>query len=107
MTEGITFSPSPVFYVVIGLIVGLIIGWMILAFSIPITAPAKKIETAEKNAEIKMREAEDRIRKAAEQSALSSQVSVQDDPGLLRLKNEAGYYALELGRCARERLIIA
>lgn len=95
MTEGITFSPSPVFYIVIGLIVGLIIGWL-LGFFDSNNRTAKKIETAEKNAEVKMREAEDRIRKATEQSALSSQVSVQDDPGLLRLKNKAGYYALEL-----------
>jgi hypothetical protein len=95
MTEGITFAPSPVFYVVIGLIVGLIIGWT-LGFFDSNNRTAKKIEAAEKNAEIKMREAEDRIRKAAEQSAPSSQASVQDDPGLLRLKNEGGYYALEL-----------
>lgn len=95
MTEGINFSPSPVFYAVIGLLLGLIIGWVIGFFDSN-NRTAKKIEAAEKNSEIKMREAEDKIRRAEEKIALVSQASAQDDPGLLRLKNDAGRYTLEM-----------
>lgn len=95
MTEGITFSPSPVFYAIVGLIIGLILGWIIGFFDSNNRA-AKKIEAAEKNAEIKAQEAERKIRKAEEQFAHVTQTALQDDPGLLRLKNDSGRYLLEM-----------
>jgi hypothetical protein len=93
MTEGITFSPTPIFYVVAGFLAGLILGWVIGFFDSN-SRTAKKIEAAQKNAEIKIQEAEDKVRRTAEQAA--SQPRTQDDPGLLRLKNEAGRYTLEV-----------
>lgn len=95
MTEGITFSPSPVFYAVVGLLIGLIIGWVIGFFDSN-NRTAKKIEVAEKNADIKIQEAERKIRKAEEQLVHAPQTSAQDDPGLLRLKNDSGRYLLEM-----------
>ncbi|MBM4428039.1 MAG: hypothetical protein FJ031_12505 [Chloroflexi bacterium] len=95
MTEGIVFSPSPFFYVIIGFLVGLILGWVIGFFDSN-NRSAKKIEASEKNAEIKAQEAERRIRKAEEQIALAAQASATDDPGLLRLKNDSGRYMLEM-----------
>jgi hypothetical protein len=87
MTEGINFSPSPFFYIIIGLTLGLIVGW-IIGFFDSNSRTAKKIESAEKNAEIKMQEAEKRLRMVEQQSASTPQVSTQDDPGLLRLKHD-------------------
>ncbi|HRQ23975.1 MAG TPA: hypothetical protein PLF42_11170 [Anaerolineales bacterium] len=87
MTEGITFTPSPVLYGAIGLIIGLILGWVIGFFDSKNRAD-KKIQAAEKNAEIKIQEAENKIRMAQGQIASAPQVSVQDDPGLLRLKHD-------------------
>jgi hypothetical protein len=95
MTEGITFAPSPILYAVIGLIVGLIIGWIIGFFDSNNRA-AKKITAAEKSAEIKIREAEEKSRKAEEQISLASHTAAQDDPGLLRLKSDTGRYTLEM-----------
>lgn len=91
MVEGITFTPSPFLYIIIGFIVGLIAGWVVGFFDSNNRA-AKKITAAEKNAEIKIREAEEKSRKAREQIAPVA----QDDPGLLRIKNENGYYTLEM-----------
>lgn len=88
MTEGITFSPSPFFYIIIGLIVGMILGWVIGFFDSN-NRTAKKVESAEKNAEIKIQEAEKRIRMAESQLASTPpQIVANDDPGLLRLKHD-------------------
>ncbi len=93
MVEGITFTPSPFLYIIVGFIVGLIAGWAIGFFDSN-NRTAKKITAAEKNAEIKVREAEEKARKAQEQ--IASQPVVQDDPGLLRIKNENGRMMLEM-----------
>lgn len=95
MIEGITFSPSPALYIAAGFIVGLIGGW-IIGFFDSNSRSAKKIAAAEKGAEARMREAEEKIRKAEAQAASASQPAVRDDPGLLRLKSEAGRYTLEM-----------
>jgi hypothetical protein len=66
----------------------MIIGWVIGFFDSNNRA-AKKVESAEKNAEIKMQEAEKRIRMAEAQLASAPpQITVQDDPGLLRLNHD-------------------
>lgn len=93
MVEGITFTPSPFLYIIVGFIVGLIAGWAIGYFDSN-NRTAKKITAAEKNAEIKVREAEEKARKAQEQMA--SHPAVQDDPGFLRIKNENGWVMLEM-----------
>lgn len=95
MIEGITFSPSPALYIAAGFIVGLIGGWVIGFFDSN-NRSAKKIAAAEKSAEARIREAEEKIRKAEAQAASASQSSAMDDPGVLRLKSEAGRYTLEM-----------
>jgi hypothetical protein len=87
MIEGISFTPSPILYGVIGLIIGLILGWVIGFFDSNNRAD-KKIQAAEKTAEIKLQEAEKKIRMAEQKIASASQVSAQDDPDLLRLKHD-------------------
>jgi hypothetical protein len=91
------FSPTPFFYIFIGFVVGFLAGWASGFFDAR-NRTAKKIQSAEANAEIAIKDAEKKIaeanRKLAEIPA--PQVMVQDDPGLLRLKNERGYYALEI-----------
>jgi hypothetical protein len=72
-----------VFYILIAVIVGWFIGFLDSNLR-----TAKKIEAAEANAEIKLREAE---RKVAQSSHIG-----QDDPGLLRLKKIDGRFMLEL-----------
>ena len=83
----INFTPTPVLYIFIGLIVGILIGWAIGFFDSNGRAD-KKIKIAEANAESKIREAEKKIAQADEQFSLESRLSpsVKDDPGLLRLK---------------------
>jgi len=87
------FSPTPVFYVSIGLIIGMVLGWVI-GFLDSNNRAAKKITAAEANAEIKVKEAERKIAEA-EQSLVSSS-PLQDDPGLLRLKKDNGRFTLEM-----------
>jgi hypothetical protein len=91
------FSPTPVFYIFIGLLIGMVIGWMIGFFDSN-GRSTKKIQAAENNADLKIREAEKKIAQAEKQIALASQPSqgLQDNPGLLRLKNENGRTALEI-----------
>lgn len=93
----IDFAPTPVFYIVIGLLVGTFAGWVIGFFDAN-NRTAQKIKTAEVNAEIKMQEAELKIRKADEQIAPASppSESIQDDPALLRIKNKDGRILLEI-----------
>ena len=83
------FSPTPVFYVFIGLMIGMVIGWVIGFFDSN-SRTSKKIEAAE----IKMKEAERKIAEA-EQNPQPSQ-NQQDDPGLLRLKINDGRFTLEV-----------
>jgi hypothetical protein len=87
------FSPTPVFYVFIGLMIGMVIGWVIGFFDSN-SRTSKKIEAAEANAEMKIKEAEKKIAEA-EQNLQPSQ-NQQDDPGLLRLKINDGRFTLEV-----------
>jgi hypothetical protein len=75
-----------VLYIVIAVLVGWFIGFLDSNLR-----TAKKIQALEANAEIKIRDAEKKI-------ALASQSanSPQDDPGLLRLKNDNGRFVLEM-----------
>jgi hypothetical protein len=83
-----TFAPTPVFYIIIGALIGMGIGW-IIGFFDSNTRTSKKITAAEANAEKKIAQAEQKL-------ALASQPSQQDDPGLLRLKKTGGRFMLEL-----------
>lgn len=69
---------------VLYIVIAVLVGWFIGFLDSNLRA-AKKIQAAEKNAEIKIRDAEKRI-------ALAS----QDDPGLLRLKNDNGSFVVEM-----------
>ena len=92
-----SFTPTPVFYVFIGLLIGMVIGWVIGFFDSNSRA-SKKIEDAEANAELKLREAEKKIAQAGQKFADPSQPVQydQDDPGLLRLKKDDGRMTLEM-----------
>jgi hypothetical protein len=91
------FSPTPVFYVIVGALVGMVVGWLVGYFDSNRRA-SKKVEAAEANAEIKATEAEKKIAEAEQKLALAAQASpiVQDDPGLLRLKKIEDRFALEM-----------
>ncbi len=91
------FTPTPVFYVFIGLLIGMIIGWGIGFFDSN-GRTASKIQVAESKADAIIREAEKKIAQAEQQIALASKSSQspQDNPGLLRLKNDNGRFALEM-----------
>ena len=72
------------------IVIAVLVGWFI-GFLDSNLRTAKKIKTAEANAEIKIRDAEKKI-------ALASQSAngPQDDPGLLRLKDDNGRFVLEM-----------
>ena len=76
---------------------GVLVGWVI-GFLDSNMRSNKKIQAAESKAEMKVAEAEKKIVQAEQQLALASQTSqvVQDDPGLLRIKNESGRFTLEM-----------
>lgn len=80
------FTPTPVFYIIIGLLIGMAIGWGIGFFDSN-GRTASKIQLAKSKADARIREAERRI-------ALGS--AGQDSPGLLRLKSDNGRYTLEM-----------
>lgn len=91
------FTPNPTFYGIVGVLIGMAIGWTIGFFDSN-SRTAKKIQSAETNAQIAMEEAERKIA-AAEQKlseAAAPQIVTQDEPGLLRLKSINGQYALEM-----------
>jgi len=94
---GISFTPTPVFYVIIGFIFGIALGWVIGFFDSN-NRSAKKIDVAESKADQIIKEAEKKISQAEQQIALASQGSPgsQDSPGLLRLKNDTGRFTLEI-----------
>jgi hypothetical protein len=87
------FSPTPVFYVSIGLIIGIIIGWVIGFFDSN-SRTSKKITAAEANAEIKVKEAERKLAEALQNPQPSQ--TLQDDPGFLRLKKDDGRFTVEM-----------
>jgi len=85
-----SFEPTPLFYVIVGGMIGMVIGWAIGFFDSN-TRTSKKIEAAESNAEKKIKEAEQKF-------SLNPQASqtLQDDPGLLRLKKNDGRFMVEM-----------
>ena len=85
-----SFEPTPLFYVIVGAMIGMVIGWAIGFFDSN-TRTSKKIEAAESNAEKKIKEAEQKF-------SLTPQASQtqQDDPGLLRLKKNDGRFMVEM-----------
>ncbi len=92
------FTPTPIFYAIVSFIIGLIVGW-VSGFFDSNSRSAKKIKAAESNAEIAVQDAEKKIAQANQklaQQVVPQQIITQDDPGLLRLKNNSGYFALEL-----------
>jgi hypothetical protein len=88
-----SFEPTPLFYIIVGAMIGMVIGWA-MGFFDSNTRTSKKIEAAEANAEIKVKEAEKKIAEA--EQSLASSSSLQDDPGLLRLKKDNGRFTLEM-----------
>lgn len=90
---------TPQLGLIIGGIVGLALGWLI-GFLDSNNRTASKIKAAETNAEVAIKEAEKKIAEAqsklAEIPAQPQFMDPPDDPGLLRLKNEKGTYALEM-----------
>jgi len=82
-----------ILYVVIAVVVGWFIGFLDSNLR-----AAKKIRAAESNADLKIRDAEKKIAQAEQQIALASQSpqSLQDDSGLLRLKNNNEHFVLEM-----------
>ena len=93
----ISFNPSPVFYVIIGVLAGMIIGW-IMGFFDSNNRSSKKIHSAELKSEAAINEAKEKIAQAERKISAASQSSkkTQDDPGLLRLKNDNGRFMLEV-----------
>jgi hypothetical protein len=85
------FSPTPVFYVFIGAMIGMVVGW-VMGFFDSNSRTAKKIAAAEANAEKTIIEAEKKIAEAGK----NSQSTLQDDPGLLRLKKNGERFTLEV-----------
>lgn len=96
MTE-IDFTPTPFLYVTVGFVIGMTLGW-IIGFFDSNSRSAKKIEAAESKADIALRESEKKTAQAEQKLALASQLAAgpQDDPGLLRLKNNDGRILLEM-----------
>lgn len=94
MINGMVFNPSPVFYIIIGVLSGVIVGWVI-GFLDSNTRSAKKIEAAEAKGQLALSEAERKI--AAAQAQIKSDAPAMiDEPGLLRLKNVNGMPSLEM-----------
>ena len=90
------FTPTPVFYIFIGLMIGMLIGWAIGFFDSN-GRTATKIHVAESKADAITREAERKIAQAEKQIALAAQSSqgLQDNPKKMRLKNDNGRVSLE------------
>lgn len=94
----VTFNPTPIFFVIIGALIGLFAGWVIGFFDSN-NRTAQKIKVAEAKAEEKMMEAEEKLKQAeklGQTGTSSSDVIVRDDPGLLRIKNNNGDMLVEM-----------
>ncbi|MBI5966166.1 MAG: hypothetical protein HY863_22015 [Chloroflexi bacterium] len=93
----ISFNPSPVFYIIIGALAGMVIGW-IMGFFDSNNRSSKKIHSAELKSEAAINEAKEKIAQAERKISAASHSSkqMQDDPGLLRLKNDNGRFTLEV-----------
>ena len=88
-----SFEPTPLFYIIIGAMIGMVIGWA-MGFFDSNSRTSKKIEAAETIAATKAKEAENKIAEAEQKLATVS--TLQDDPGLLRLKKDDECYVLEM-----------
>ncbi|HMZ08022.1 MAG TPA: hypothetical protein PK078_10420 [Anaerolineales bacterium] len=97
----VDFSPTPIFFIIIGLLIGMFIGW-IIGFFDSNNRTSHRIKAAEANAELKTLEAEERIKEAeekllhAQSMPVEGSLPVQDDPGLLRLKKEGNRIIVDL-----------
>jgi hypothetical protein len=85
-----SFEPTPLFYVIVGAMIGMVIGWA-MGFFDSNTRTSKKIEAAEADAEMKIAQAEQKLALASQPSQIQ-----QDDPGLLRLKKNDGRFMFEM-----------
>jgi hypothetical protein len=88
------FDVGPGFYVIVGTLFGIIIGWLIGFFDSNMRT-AKKIQAAEVRAETAEKAAERKTAEANEKISAAG-TAKPDDPGLLRIKNNNGRYALEM-----------
>jgi hypothetical protein len=86
---------GPGFYVFVGALFGIIIGWLIGFFDSNMRT-AKKIQAAETKSEEVIKEAEKKISDAQAKVPAATVITLADDPGLLRLKNDDGHIALEM-----------
>ncbi len=93
----LTFHPTSVFYVIIGVLVGMVIGWL-MGFFDSNNRTSTKIHAAEMKAEKATKEAQEKIARSEQQlaAAAHSASSTPDNPGLLRLREENGRYLLEI-----------
>ncbi len=92
----VDFAPTPVFFIIIGLVFGLVIGWVIGFFDSN-KRTEKKITDAETKAHAMVAEAEKKIRKAEEEIARVSQGGAPAaGDSLLRMYVEDGRTKIEL-----------
>ena len=94
---GITFNPTPIFYVIVGLLLGMVIGWLIGFFDSN-NRSSQKIQASEARAEAAIAEANSRSAQPQQEITFASTPaqSVRDDPGLLRVKNDNGRLMVEM-----------
>lgn len=89
MPEGLNLTP------ILVPLATLLLGWVIGFFDSN-NRTSKKIKQAEDKAQTAINDAQKMIADARVQAAASAVQTPVDDPGLLRLKNERGRYALEM-----------
>lgn len=93
----VDFTPTPVFYIIIGAILGMVIGWVIGFFDSN-KRTEKKINEAEARAHAKILEAEEKSKKAEADIARAEQAGSGGvvDTGLLRIRAENGRTLVEV-----------
>lgn len=92
----VDFTPTPVFYIIIGSVFGIVIGWVVGFFDSN-KRTEKKINEAEARAHTKILEAEEKSRKAEADIARAEQsISGVVDTGLLRVRAEGGRTLVEM-----------
>lgn len=85
--------------IIVWVLGSVLVGWLIGFFDSNLRT-AKKIQAAEANAEVKIREAERRAMLGSQ-----SAQDVKDNPGLLRLKNENGRFVVEIDGVPADRAL--